>query len=140
MAEDHRYAGSVGFEMGIQYLISPDFTLGAHVQNPYQTGFHTLSGDYQYPCIIGFGVAYQFSETFLVSSEVEYDFSSYLIFKTGMEYAWLEKFFIRGGFSLKPYLLTFGFGFKLNKVSIDLSGSYHQYLGYSPAVSFQYRF
>jgi len=140
LSEDNRNAGAAGVELGAQYLISDQLILGIHLLNPYQTGVNTLSGTYNYSSRINFGLCYHFSNEFSVSSEIENDWSSHFMLRTGMEYSIFKKFFLRAGFFGKPYQYSAGMGFQLKKISFDLSGSYHQYLGSSPSISFQYQF
>jgi len=140
LSEDNRSAGAAGFDLGAQYLLSPQLILGFHLRNPYQTGISTMSGTYWYPSLINLGALFHLSDSFNISSEFENDFTHHLIVRTGMEYSILEKFFLRAGFSGKPYQLSAGIGFQVKKLSVDLASSYHQYLGDSPSVSFQYKF
>jgi len=140
MAEEASYANSVGFEMGIQYSPKPELTIGAHILNPYQTGVHTLDGTYLYPRLFGCGINYRLAEPFVVLAEIDHDFSSHLLVRAGFEYVCFEKFFIRTGVSGKPYLWSFGFGFELNSLVVDLAATYHQYLRYSPNIGFGYHF
>jgi hypothetical protein len=140
MSEDNRNAGAAGLELGAQYLFTDRLILGIHLLNPYQTGVHTLSDTYDYSSRINFGLCYHFSDEFSVSSEIENDWNTHFKVRTGMEYSILEKFFLRAGFSGKPYLYSAGMGFQVKKISFDLSGSYHEYLGSSPSISFQYQF
>lgn len=140
LPEDNRSAGSSGIELGAQYLLSRQLILGIHVLNPYQTGITTMSGTFLFPRRINFGTSFQFSDSFSLYSELENDFSSHLIVRTGMEYTVLEKLFLRAGFSGKPYQLSAGLGFQVKKLIFGLASSYNQYLGNSPSVSFQYQF
>jgi len=140
LSEDNRSRGAVGFELGMQYLFPNRLTLGVHVLNPYQTGITTVSGIYQFPSRINWGANFLLSDSFSISSELEHDFEQHLMVRTGMEYTILDKFFVRAGFSGKPYQLSAGIGFQVKKLSFDIASSYHQYLGDSPSLSFQYQF
>jgi hypothetical protein len=140
LSEDNRNAGAGGFELGVQYLFPDRLTLGIHVLNPYQTGITTGTGIYRFPSRLNWGASFLLSDSFSISSELEHDFEHHVIVRTGMEYTILEKFFVRAGFSGKPYQLSAGIGFQAKKLSIDIASSYHQYLGDSPSLSFQYQF
>lgn len=140
LSEDNSNAGASGMELGVQYLLSKQLVLGLHILNPYQTGIHTLSGTYWYPSLVNFGARFNLSDSFRILSELENDFSKHFMVRTGLEYSILEKFFVRAGFSGKPYLISAGIGFQHRKLTIDLASSYHQYLGDSPSISFQYQF
>lgn len=140
LPEENRSAGSPGLELGLRYLAGSRFALGIHVLNPYQTGIKLLSGSFRYPQKINIGAFCRLSDSFGIASELEHDFSQHFIVKTGMEYVILEKLFLRTGFSGKPYQFSAGIGFQVKKLTLDLAISYHQYLGNSPSVSFQYQF
>jgi hypothetical protein len=140
LSEDYRNAGAAGVELGAQYLISEQLILGLHLLNPYQTGVNTVNGTYDFPSSVNFGLCYHFSDEFSVSSEIENDWSSHFMLRTGMEYSIFKKFFLRAGFSGKPYQYSGGMGFHVRKISFDLAASYHEYLGSSPSISFQYQF
>ena len=140
LAEDNRNSGAAGMELGVQYLFPDRLTLGVHVLNPYQTGITTGSGIYRFPSRLNWGANLRLSDLFSLSTELEHDFEHHVIVRSGMEYAILEKFFVRAGFSGKPYQLSAGIGFQVKKLSIDIASAYHQYLGDSPSVSFKYQF
>lgn len=139
LVEDNRSIGSSGFELGIQYLATPQLVLGIHATNPYQTGIHTRSGKFEYPSMVNWGVLFRVSPEFWMTTEVENDFGGRLIVRTGLEYAVLGKLFLRTGISGKPYQLAGGVGFQVKKLYVDMAVSYNQHLGNSPSVSIQYR-
>ena len=138
--EDNQFAGSSGLELGVQCQVSEKLIAGLHILNPYQTQIETISGDYRYPSAINGGVLFHLSDSFSLTSEIEHDLIHHFTFRNGFEYSLNDKLFLRAGIFGKPYQLTSGVGFKLKKLTIDIADSYHQYLGSSPAVSFQYQF
>jgi hypothetical protein len=140
LSEDNRSAGSSGLELGIQYLLNDQLTLGFHILNPYETGIKTYSGNFRYPSQINFGTLYRISDSFCLTSELVNDFTRSFRIKTGLEYKILEKLFLRTGISGKPYHLSAGIGFQVRKLTLDLATTYNQYLGNSPSASFQYQF
>lgn len=140
LSEDNRSASSSGLELGLQYLVTSRLVLGAHVLNPYQTSIKTYSGNFRYPSRLNVGAFCRLSDTFSLTSDLENDFNRHFRLKTGMEYTVLEKLWIRVGVSGKPYEFSAGIGFQVKKLTLDLASSYHQYLGNSPSVSFQYQF
>lgn len=140
LAEENRAIGSSGLELGFQYQLTDQLLLGIHALNPYRTNIKTFSGEYSYPTRFNIGAHYRLSESFGFVTELEKDLNYPLNFKTGLEYAILNKLFIRTGISVKPYQLSAGMGFAANKLKIDLAVAYNQYLGNSPSVSFQYQF
>jgi hypothetical protein len=140
LAEENRNIGSSGVELGFQYQLTNRLLLGIHSLNPYKISIKTFSGEYSYTSRFNIGAHYQLSESFGLVTELEKDLLYPLNIKTGLEYAILNKLFIRTGISGKPYQLTAGMGFAVKKLKMDLAVAYNQYLGNSPSVSFQYQF
>lgn len=138
--EENRMVGSSGLELGIQYMVNKQFLLGGHLVNPYKTKIKINSGSFQYRSLVNVGALYRLSDSFCMVSELENEFANHITVRTGMEYSIMDRIFLRGGISGKPYQLSAGFGFQVEKLIIDLATSYHQYLGNSPSVSFQFRF
>jgi hypothetical protein len=140
LSEENRSVSSYGAELGIQYLFTDRLIVGIHVMNPYRTAVKLNSGMFRYPSRINIGAYYRLSDLFSLTSEIENDFGDHFILKTGIEYAILEKLFLRAGVSGKPYQLSAGIGFQVKKLLMDLATTYNPYLGNSPSVSFQYQF
>jgi hypothetical protein len=138
--EENRLAGSSGLELGAQYLPGQRLVFGVHLINPYRVKIRTGNGYYRYASRINAGVLYHYSESLRLMSELESGFTNYIFMRSGLEYDIRNQVFLRCGVSRKPYHLCAGFGFHLDKLSVDLATSYHTYLGHSPSVSFQYRF
>ncbi|HSG68149.1 MAG TPA: hypothetical protein VK994_05535, partial [Bacteroidales bacterium] len=63
-----------------------------------------------------------------------------LMFCAGAEYYFADRFFMRAGITTGPSKYSFGAGMKVNKLVIDISSSIHEWLGYSPQLSFTYGF
>jgi len=140
LAEENHSEYTYGLEVGVQYVPSGKFTLGLHVTNPYQTGIKLSSETYRYDSKITLGAFCQVSADFGWALEAENCLDDHFVLKSGFEYEVLNQLFIRAGISGKPYQLSAGFGFRVQKVLVDFGTSYNQYLGNSPSVSFQYQF
>ncbi len=140
LAENNSSEISYGLEIGSQYVFSEKFTIGAHIVNPYQTKIRLASETYRYPSLISLGTYFRVSQEFSWVTAINHDLEKHLTLKTGFEYNIRDRLFIRTGICGNPYQLSAGFGFKVNKTSIDFATSYNQYLGNSPSVSIQYQF
>jgi len=57
------------------------------------------------------------------------------ILHLGLEYKIINELSLRIGFSTNPAKNSFGVGYSLNKMQIDLAINKHQVLGYSPQIS-----
>jgi len=138
---DDYYGSHSAFAVEVGLLAEPlkNFKIGIHVYN--------LSGaklaeyaDEKIPTIFRLGASYKFSDKLLWSIEEEKDIDQKASFKSGLEYQIAEPLFLRGGISTNPTLVSFGFGLKFNNLMIDFASTYHQVLGFSPAISLNYQF
>jgi len=117
--------------------LSKEFTLGVHVYNPSRSKL-TNDNNERIPTIMKLGVEYKFSDKvmFVVSSEKDVDFEARV--NAGIEYHITEMFYLRGGISTNPTQYAFGAGMQLKHFKVDLSSSFHQTLGITPAISIVY--
>lgn len=131
---------NVTFELGIQYDISKNLTLGGSVFNPIpKSGSSEIY--FKLPMIYRIGAAYRFSKNLLVTAEVDKnsDLSFYEV-RAGVEYAVKNRYFFRTGLGTRQEIFTTGFGYKLKGLSFDLAAIVHQALGISTQVSLIYSF
>jgi hypothetical protein len=76
-----------------------------------------------------------------ITAEAEKDIEFSTIVKFGLEYQLADPFFIRAGVATSPTLFNFGMGFIIKeKLIIDAAASYHQILGFSPAIGIRFGF
>ncbi|MCF8400968.1 MAG: hypothetical protein K9G45_06330 [Bacteroidales bacterium] len=127
------------FEIGMQAEISEKIRIGAHVFNPVRARLSDFQ-DERIELIYQTGLVYSFSDELIASVEAEKYIDHPLNLKTGLEYNFKEKFYLRGGIATKPASWAMGFGMKLQNFSINLASLCHQVLGFSPTVSVQYAF
>ncbi len=96
---------------------------------------------------IRFGGTYYFTEEFLIATEIMQDIGGPFGFRIGMEYVIEKVLAIRGGYGQidvsingrNSKTVNGGASIYLNEWSIDLAGSWHQTLGFSPHVGATYR-
>jgi len=138
--EEGKLKGVLLPEGGIIYQIAPEWNLGVHLFNPFQQGYHLVSGDDKIPTIFKVGCSGNIHNDFTLSFEVEKDLRFDAIIKAGMEYRVRETFFFRGGFNHRPGIFSLGFGYQKSQIKADLAFSHHGNLGYSPTVSIAYQF
>jgi len=133
--------GVFTFEFGLQSKVSKKMLIGFYAFNPIHSLLSDYNGYTEYvPVVIRFGLAYQFSEKFILESEIEKDLHHDAIIRIGGDYKINETFFIRGGLSTGVVLYSFGVGTKWHGLTFDIASSYHQVLGISPSVSLNYDF
>ena len=86
-----------------------------------------------------FGMNYRLSEQFILFTELEKNVIHPLQVKFAAEYKPTSKWFFRGGISTAPLAFSFGVGGRFkDRMQLDLGTAYHQLLGWSPHVSFQF--
>ena len=130
--------GLISAEIGIRSEVLKGLIVAAHIANPIR--IEVVDGE-KLPTVFKFGVAYLPSKKVTITGEVEKDIEFPASVKFGLEYQIADPFFIRVGVGSKPSLFNFGFGFVIKeKLNIDAAASYHQTLGFSPALSIRYRF
>jgi hypothetical protein len=137
IGEGYGSAGNFAVEMGMIYEVLPGLNAGAHIFNPTKARIKSEGGygEEYIPVILRFGFSYTFSERVLLCLETEKDIERNPVFKAGIEYQLAEMFFVRTGIGSRPTQNSFGFGMHTGRFRIDLSGSFHHILGYSPQAS-----
>jgi hypothetical protein len=130
--------GVVSAEIGIRSEILKGFIIAAHIANPIR--IEVVEGE-NLPTIFKFGAAYLPSDKLTITAEAEKDIEFPTSVKFGIEYQLADPFFIRVGVAANPTLFNFGMGFIIKeKLIIDAAASYHQTLGFSPALSVRFGF
>ena len=139
LSAEYGNRGAVVAEVGILAEPIDNLLIGAHVYNPTRAKIASYN-DERLPTILNIGVGYHFSKNILLSIETEKNLIEPIIFKSGIEYMYLDKFFLRAGISTNPIFNTFGFGYIFKTVKVDLAFSRHQVLGLIPHFSVNYSF
>ncbi len=122
------------FGIGAQYRPVKDITIGAHLYNPINAKVTDYTVD-NLPTIIQLGISYEVIPNVLVITEAEKNIDEKVIIKAAVEYHPVPALFVRGGIASNPGIMVLGAGIQLKKFRIDVGGSYHSYLGYSPHAS-----
>lgn len=125
-------------ELGLQALLTDKIILGAHIYNVSRAKLTDKNGLEYVPTVIRIGVMYKISPKVFVTSEFQKDIDNPIIFRAGTEYQPNEKLFLRIGIASNPGNYSFGFGYKMKTISFDIAASYHQILGFSPQVGFNW--
>lgn len=131
-SNDYEKRRTATFELGIQSEITKDLCVGAYIFNPINIKLQTIHNE-RIPVVFRFGMSYKVTKDFLATTEVEYNTESKLDYRFGLEYNALKEFYIRVGVHTNPATASFGVGYTINRVIIDVSATINQYTG----VSFQ---
>ncbi|MBM3435000.1 MAG: hypothetical protein FJY07_02150 [Bacteroidetes bacterium] len=150
IAENYGNRSLLTFEVGLRSEVTKKLVLAMHIFNPIAVKIEKKFNE-RTPAVYKFGIGWQLSDQVLVTAETEKSSGFKPLIRGGVEYKPAEKASIRLGYSSLPSvtgeddfsiasLYSFGFGLKLNKLTIDFSASVHQILGWSPAISLVYLF
>ncbi len=125
------------FELGMLADLNKELQFGIHVFNPANIHYNGKNGEPIPPAgTIGFG--YKPLESLIITVETEEKLGLSPVFRCGIEFGFGKSFLLRTGISSLNWENSFGVGFKLKSIIIDLSLRRNPMLGYSPACSISY--
>jgi hypothetical protein len=127
------------FEVGILADLNKELQLGVHVFNPANIHYYGKGGE-PIPPLATLGFGYKPLESLIITVETEEKLGLSPIFRAGIEFGFGKSFLLRTGISSANWENSFGAGFKLKSIIIDLSLRRNPMLGYSPACSISYEF
>ena len=127
-------AAAITFELGLQYQILDNLIMGIHIFNPVRAKIGTNS----LPSIIQIGLSYQAGKYINISGSIEKNTSLPYNIRFGLEYNLQEKIQIRAGVNSNPNRLSFGIGYQINRIQLNVATSYHDVLGFSPAFGLSF--
>lgn len=105
--------------------------------NLYQAKIDREEKEY-IPITMKAGISYHPFEKLILTLETEKQLQYKPSYRSGLEYAIIEKFKVRAGCSLHPFINYFGAGFKDKRISFDYALSRHPVLGISQQLSITY--
>ena len=130
--DDYEKKKAATFELGLQSDITDKLCIGVYIFNPHHAKLKTLH-NIRLPVVFRFGLSYKVTKDFLACTEAAYNSDKSLDYRFGLEYNTLKEFYIRVGVHTNPATASFGVGYTLHRVIIDVSASMDQHTG----VSFQ---
>ena len=117
--------------LGVQSQVTERLRLGATLFNPLNIRLKTLNED-ALPIVMAIGLSYRFTEDFIGQLEVEKDSQRAGVrIGGGLEYMLFERFSFRAGAQHNPNILSFGVGYWVRKIQVDVAAQLHQELGAS---------
>ena len=129
LAETYPDRNVPGFELGVQSQVTEKLRLGASLFNPLNSKLKTLNED-ALPIVMTMGLSYQFTEDFVGQLEVEKDSQRTGVrIGGGLEYMLFERFSLRAGAQHNPNILSFGVGYLVGNIQVDVAAQFHQVLG-----------
>jgi hypothetical protein len=126
-------ASAIDFEIGAIVHLSNKLHAGVHVYNPVggklsKTSNEKLSSAYK------FGMGYEASDRFFVSSEIIKEEDLPVNVNAGFQYNFEKQFFVRAGIATETTNSYAGAGISWRNLRVDISGSYHPQLGFTPGL------
>ncbi|MEM6316711.1 MAG: hypothetical protein AAF960_03520 [Bacteroidota bacterium] len=127
-------ASALTFELGLQYRIVEKLWAGVHIFNPIRAEL----GQSTLPSVLQFGLNYEVSLSLIISGSLEKNAELATNYRFGLEYFLWQKVFFRTGINTEPSLINFGLGYDVGQVQINVAASFHQVLGFSPAIGLRF--
>ncbi|GAA0876769.1 hypothetical protein GCM10009118_31790 [Wandonia haliotis] len=124
-------------EFGLATRIGKKWMIGASIYNITRTRFASYQNE-RFASVIRLGASYLISQKLTASAEFEKSIISPLQIKGALEYQPIEKLFLRAGVHSSPLEISFGLGYNLKGLRIDLASSYKQIIGFTTGVSIHY--
>ena len=125
-------------EIGLMFKPGKQVRVGFHCINPVPVKLSETSGE-SLPTLLQLGLAYYFTDDLMLSAEIEKDPVSKACARIGAEYRFAKVLSARAGIATGPFRLSIGAGIVISRFSLDFASEYNQVLGFSPAVSLQYK-
>lgn len=122
------------FETGMIFKASEKITTGFHLFNPVPNSIRKSF----LPSTIIAGAGIDLSKTLFAGAEAEMSSGEKLIIRTGFEYEAVKKLWIRSGFNSDNSSFSFGIGYLIKSVKIDMGFATHMRLGVSSSASIVY--
>lgn len=125
------------FELGLQAIINKKVRLGGHIFSPITRNWNENN---TVPRVFALGVSYQPTDKISLVAEAEKNSLSPINIKAGVDYQIIEALSFRVGVTTFPVQNTFGVGWHLGDLRIDVSTAFHYLLGVSTGLSVGYEF
>lgn len=126
-------SSAVDFEIGAIAHLSEKLHIGIHAYNPVG-GKLSKTGNEKLSAIYKFGIGYEASENFFISSEIIKEEDQPVNLNIGFQYNFEKRFFVRAGTSTETSNSYVGAGISWKNFRLDITGSYHPQLGFSPGL------
>jgi len=126
-------ASSINFEAGAIARLSDKLNAGIHIYNPVGGKLDKNTNE-KLASAYKFGFGYDPSEQFYVSAEIVKEEDKDINVTGGVQYNFMKQFFARAGFLSETGTVFAGAGAGWKNLRLDISGSYHPQLGFSPGL------
>lgn len=124
--------------LGVNMKMSQSTSLGVYIQNPEQNKISYANEEYELPTYFDIGLKWSAGSHFMFLLEFEKELNTSPVYKTAVQFNFKERLFIRSGVKSNPSEFTFGGGFCLASLIIDVGFSMHQQLGTTSSAGISY--
>lgn len=125
-------AATVNVELGALVHLTEQLNAGIHVYNPIGGNFSKTGEKLASAYKIGLG--YDASDRFFIGTELVKEEDVPVNLNAGVQYRFAKQLFARAGLASGTSTSYLGFGLAWNNLRLDLSGSFHPQLGFSPGL------
>lgn len=125
-------ASALSFELGTVMHVSEKLHAGIHVNNPVGGKFGK-NGE-KLSSVYTFGLGYEASEKFFVSTEIVKEEDRPVNINAGMQYKFIPRLLARAGISSAASSAWLGLGLTVRSFRLDISTNYHPRLGFTPGL------
>jgi hypothetical protein len=122
---------SVTCEAGLLIIPSENSRFGIHIFNPVPNSLRKTS----LPMSLRIGAGTSLNKSLFAGVEAEMSSGSKLIIRAGFEYEAAKKLWLRGGFSTDNNSFSFGLGWLVKIMQMDVGFVTHERLGVTSSVS-----
>ncbi|HZH63944.1 MAG TPA: hypothetical protein VEY10_03565 [Flavisolibacter sp.] len=130
-ASTYGAASAIIFDAGAIFHITEQVHTGLHVYNPVGM---KIGKEEKLPSIYAAGIGYDASSQLFIGAEAQKPEGQPLTVNAGLHYVFADKLVARGGISTATSLYYIGFGVKLKSLRVDMTASFHPYLGVTPGL------
>ena len=124
-------------EAGLLVKLGTKWKIGLSVLNAGRQKVNPLSD--RFSTVMRGGFIYKPAKRVSIMAEVEKQVITKISFKGAIEYNPLDALYLRVGAHSGPMEFSFGAGYKIKGISIDLHSLYQQTLGWSPGIGLTYQ-
>lgn len=118
-------------EAGLLAAVTENVNIGIHIFNPVPASLR----DHFMPSILRLGIGTELNKSLFAGAEAEMCSGKKLIFRSGFEFEAAKRLWLRGGFSTDNSSFSFGLGYLMKVVLIDLGFATHEKLGMTSSAS-----
>ena len=132
-------SSAINFEIGTILHVTDKLHVGVHVNNPVGGKFGKDNQE-KLPSVYAFGLGYDASEKFFISTEVQKEEDQPVNVNVGLQYKFLPQLLARAGIESATSSAWFGIGLSWRSFRLDVTTGYHPQLGITPGLLLLFNF